>query len=670
MRGFFLSLVLALVCLAMPAAAQAQSASGLDLDSIDRSVDPCTDFYQYACAGWRTSNPLPADRPRYARFDEIQERNLVTLREVLEEASASSDPTQKKAGDFYASCMDEEGINRKGIEPIAGDLKAIASLRSKAELLRYVAASHRRGVPAFFGFGSAQDGKDSSKVIGGFGQGGLGMPNRDYYFDESERMKEVRTKYQAFMEKMLTLAGDSPAAAKSNAATIYAIEKSLAEASWRPEELKDPLKTYNPRGVGELRKLSPDVDLNGYLAALGAPAMQTVTLNVPTFFTRVSEVVKQRPMDDLKQYLRWQLLITAAPMLSKEIDDTNFDFFNRALAGQKEQRPRWKRCVNRTSFALTDAVGTGYVARKYGPEARRRMAEMIDHLKVALSQSIDELAWMSPATKKQAQEKLAIIRNKIGSPEKLRDYSRVTIGRDNLFANQSAANEFEFQRDLNKIGKPVDKLDWQMPAFLVNAYFDPQNNDINFPAGILQPPFFSATADDAVNYGGIGMVIGHEFTHGFDDSGRKFDKDGNLKDWWTADDAKAYEERAACMVDQYSSYTVVGDVKGNGKLTLGDDVADNGGLRIALRALLNKLGSAADQKVDGFNATQRYFLAFAQGWCSNETEEFARFLTKVDAHSLPKQRVIIPVSNMEEFRQAFGCKKGQPMAAANACRIW
>ncbi len=372
MRGFSLSLLLVVVCLTMPVVAPAQSASGLDLESIDRSVDPCTDFYQYACAGWRKNNPLPADRSRYARFDEIQERNLVTLREILEEAATSSDPTQKKAGDFYASCMDEDAINRKGIEPITADLKAIAGLSSKADLVRYVSASHRRGVPAFFGFGSAQDGKDSSKVIGGFGQGGLGMPNRDYYFEDSDRMKEVRTKYQAFMEKMLTLGGDSPAAAKSNAGTIYAIEKSLAEAWWCPEELRDPIRTYNPHQVGELRRLAPDFDLNGYLTGLGAPAMQTVSLNVPAFFTRVSEVVKQRSLDDLKLYLRWQLLITAAPMLSREIDDTNFDFFNRTLAGQKEQRPRWKRCVNRTSFALTDAVGTGYVARKYGPEARRR----------------------------------------------------------------------------------------------------------------------------------------------------------------------------------------------------------------------------------------------------------------------------------------------------------
>ncbi|MGH9651208.1 MAG: M13 family peptidase, partial [Terriglobales bacterium] len=371
----------------MPVTAPAQSASGLDLDGIDRRVDPCTDFYQYACAGWRKSNPLPADRSRYARFDEIQERNLVTLREILEAASTSSDPTQKKAGDFYASCMDEDAINRKGIKPIASDLKAIASLPSKADLVRYVAASHRRGIPAFFGFGSTQDGKDSSQVIAGFVQGGLGMPNRDYYFEDSDRMKEVRTKYRAFMERMLTLAGDSPAAAQCNAEAIYAMEKALAEASWRPEDLRDPLRTYNPHKVGDLRNLAPDLDMNAYLAGLGAPAMQTVNLNVPAFFTRVSEVLKQRSLDDLKLYLRWQLLITAAPMLSREIDDTNFDFFNRTLAGQKEQRPRWKRCVNRTSFALADAVGTGYAARKYGPEARRRMAEMIDHLKVALGQT-------------------------------------------------------------------------------------------------------------------------------------------------------------------------------------------------------------------------------------------------------------------------------------------
>lgn len=671
MRSWLASFSLAvLVCLAVTGTGHSQTATSLDLDGIDRNVDPCVDFYQYACAGWRKSNPLPADRPRYARFDEVQEKNLVILREVMEASAASSDPIQRKVGDFYASCMDESGIARQGLEPIASDLATIQKLASKTDLVRHLAAEHRRGVPAFFGFASTQDSKDSSKVIGGFGQGGLGMPNRDYYFEDSERMKEVRAKYRSFLQRMLTLAGDSPAVATRNAATIYAIEEKLAEASLRPEEQRDPVRTYNPYRVEDLRKLTPGVDLRAYLASLGAPPTETVTLDAPAFFTRVGDVVKKRSLADLKQYLRWQLLITAAPMLSKEIDDTNFDFFSRTLNGQKEQRPRWKRCVNRTSFALADAVGTGYVARAYGPEAKRRMGEMIDHLKVALAETIQELDWMSPATKQQAQEKLGVIRNKIGYPEKLRDYSSVQMDRNNLFGNQSAANEFESRRDLNKIGKPVDKLDWQMPAFLVNAYFNPQNNDINFPAGILQPPFFSASADDAMNYGGIGMVIGHEFTHGFDDQGRKYDKEGNLKDWWTESDAKAYEERAACMVDQYSSINVLEDLKANGKLTLGDDVADNGGLRIALRALMSKLGTAANQKIDGLTPAQRFFIANAQSWCNNDTEEFARFLTKVDGHSLPKQRVNVPVSNMQEFRQAFSCKAGQPMAPVKACRIW
>jgi putative endopeptidase len=661
------------------AAAQAQDPAakpkiaGFDVQALDRSANACTDFYQFACGGWMKANPVPADRARWGRFDELQDRNRDVLRDILNKVSASSGgrtPVDQRIGDHYAACMDESGTEAKGATPLDADLAAIAAIPDKAALTDRVARLQMSGTAALFGYGSLQDFKDATKVLAVVDQGGLGMPDRDYYLKDDARSVELRTKYVAHVQKMLELLGDKPEAAAASAKTIMAMETALARVSLERVKRRDPENLYHKMSRADLATLAPEIKWEAFFTSTSAPAFTEINVTHPEFFKGLSELIKTQPLADWKTYLRWHLVRQQAPLLSSAFVNENFDFYGKTLTGAKELRPRWKRCVDRVDNDLGDALGQRYVEKTFGEEGKKRMAVMVAALEKALEQDIEALPWMTDPTKKKGLEKLRAIANKVGYPDKWRDYTTVKILRDDAVGNAARAAAFEFKRDLDKIGKPVDRGEWQMSPPTVNAYYSPLLNDINFPVGILQPPFFDNAMDDAVNYGGIGAVIGHELTHGFDDSGRKFDAQGNMSDWWTEVDGKAFEERAQCFADQYGSYTAVDEVKLNGKLTLGENTADNGGLRIAHMALMNTLAGKTPAAIDGFSADQRLFLGWAQIWCQNATPEVSRMLAQTDPHSPGRYRVNGTVSNMPEFQKAYQCKAGDPMVSAKPCRVW
>ncbi len=637
-------------------------ASGFDLKAMDKSADPCVDFYQYACGTWLANNPVPSDQSSWGRFSELEDRNRETLRAILEKASG------EKVGDFYAACMDEAGINQKGTAPLKPELDRIASITSKAGLTDELVRLHKMGVNAFFGFSSTPDAKDSAHVIAYIDQGGLGLPDRDYYLKSDAKSVELRRQYVEHVAKMLQLLGDAAEIAAAKAKTIMAVETELATGSLDVVERRDPQKTYHKLSVKELVSLSPGLQWPKYFEGLGLPQLESLDVAVPPFFRQVESVVVQHSLDDLKIYLTWHLVNDTAASLPTGFVDENFNFFGKTLNGSKELRPRWKRCVDVVDGQLGDALGQKFVEQTFGAEGKARTLEMVKAIENALEQDIAHVDWMTAATRKQALIKLHGITNKIGYPDKWKDYSSVQISKDDAFGDSARANEFEFQREVSKVGKPVDKREWGMTPPTVNAYYNPQTNDINFPAGILQPPFYENSLDDAVNFGAIGAVIGHELTHGFDDQGRQFDADGNLRDWWTAADAKAFEQRADCLVKEYGGFTAVDDIKLNGKLTLGENTADNGGLRIALAALLTK--HKTGKLIDGLTPEQRLFLGWGQIWCTNRTDESARLRANVDPHSPGKNRVNGVVSNMPEFQKAFACKVGQPMVRYPACRVW
>jgi putative endopeptidase len=669
-----LSIVSAQTASQRPAAASAAAIPDLRFDAslTDKSADPCTDFYQYACGNWIKSNPIPADQSRWGRFTQLEERNLAVLREILEEAAkggAQRDAISQKIGDYYAACMDEAAIEAKGLAPIQAELDRIRDLKDKSQLAAEVAHLQRSGIAALFDFGSGQDFKDSNSVIAQADQGGIGLPDRDYYLKDDARMKEIREKYLAHVQRMFELAGEPPARAKADAGTIMRLETDLATGSLDRVSRRDPEKVYHRMSRQELESLAPAFRWTEYLTTSGAPEFQQINVATPDFFKAANNAIGSYSLDDWKAYLRWRVLHSEAPLLPARFVNENFDFYGKTLTGTKEMRPRWKRCVDFTDGQLGEALGRKFVEKTFGAEGKQRTLKMVASLEKALGKSIETLTWMTPATKKEAGIKLKAVTNKIGYPDKWRDYSSVMVRRDDAAGNGMRADQFEFQRQLNKIGKPVDRLEWQMTPPTVNAYYDPQMNNINFPAGILQPPFFDNRADDAVNYGAIGMVIGHELTHGFDDQGRQFDPQGNLRDWWTAADAKAFNDKVACIDKEYSSFTPVDDIHLNGKLTLGENTADNGGLRLALMALLDTIGN--DRKlIDGFTPEQRYFLSFAQIWCESQTPEILRVRAQTDPHSPGRFRVNGVVRNMPEFQKAFACKAGQPMVNANACRAW
>jgi len=655
--------------------AKEQPAPKFDIGNIDKTADPCTDFYQYACGNWIKNNPIPGDQSSWESFGEVYEHNLVVLRQVLEKASANDparSPVQQKIGDFYAACMDEAAANKAGYKPLQPELDRIAAIRDKTQMIELMSHEQMIGPNPLFGFGAVPDLHNAEMTVASIDQAGLSLPDRDYYLKDDAPTVAIRKAFVDHMKKLFSLIGQSPEQSAQSADTVLKIETELAKAYMERTLRRDPKNRDHKMSVAAVEGLVPNFHLDRYFAASGAPAFTELNVVNPDFFKSVNTVIESTPLDAWKTYMTWQMLSNASPWLSENFVQEDFKF-QQAITGQKELPVRWKRCINATDNALGEALGQPYVDATFGVEGKQRMLKMVDALEAALKRDITDLPWMTETTKKEGLVKLAAIRNKIGYPDKWRDYTKLTISRGDLLGNIYRASEFESRRQLQKIGKPVEKLEWNMTPPTVNAYYSGSHNEIVFPAGILQPPFFDRTLDDAVNMGGIGLVIGHELTHGFDDQGRKFDPKGNLRDWWTAEDGKEFEKRASCVSDEYSSFIAVDDLKLNGKLTLGENTADNGGARIALMALHDLMAQAKqdpDKKIDGYTPDQRFFLGFGRVWCQNTTPELSRMLVRVDPHSPGRWRVNGVVRNMPEFQKAFGCKAGQPMAPENACRVW
>jgi endothelin-converting enzyme/putative endopeptidase len=667
----FATLLSAAVQAPVPPGAPA-SASGLELPFMDRAVDPCVDFYEFACGGWTKNQPIPADRSAWGRGQELQERNNTTLRRILEEAgrNAGADVETRKIGDYYASCMDESAINSKGAAPLEPALKKIAALAGPRDLPQLVAELHAMGVSVLFGFGAEADFKEANTVRAIADQGGLGLPDRDYYFRDDPKSVEMRKQYVEHVGKMIGLLGPDAGDPAAAANTVMRTETALAKAALDAVARRDPSALYHKMAPAELQKLTPAFDWSAYFKGVGAPPIDAINVTEPEFFAAVDTVVAGTPVADLKTYLRWHLAHASAAVLSAPFVNENFRFYGATLTGAKELQPRWRRCVQYTDGDLGEALGKGFVKEAFGAAAKEDTLKMVREIERSLEKDIQGLPWMSDTTKKQAVVKLHSVANKIGYPDHWRDYGPLNIVRGDALGNSQRSNAFEFRRQMNRIGKPLDKSEWSMSPPTVNAYYNPLENNINFPAGILQSPFYNAKADAAVNYGGAGNVIGHELTHGFDDEGRQFDAHGNLKDWWTEGDAKAFEERAACFVDEYSNFIAVDDVKVNGKLTLGENAADNGGLRIALMSYVASLTPDQRKDLDGFTPEQRFFVSYGQSWCENSRPERQRMLAQTNPHAPPRFRVNGVVSNMPEFQKAFSCKADAPMVRKNQCRVW
>lgn len=644
------------------------------LDTVDKTADPCTNFYQYACGSWLKKTEIPADQSRWGSFNELHERNQMLLRDLLEKdsvADASRSAIDQKIGDFYGSCMDEKSANAKGAQPIQPELDRIAAVKDKTALIDAIARVHLVGPNPLFNFYSNSDLHNAEQVIAYIDQGGLSLPDRDYYIKDDAKTVEARKHLSEYITTSFTLAGRSPADAAHAAETVLRIETSLAKASMDRTARRDPKNRDHKMTRDQAVALAPNFYLNRYFTGIGAPAFTEINVSNPDFFKQVNGVLESEPLDALKVYVTWHMLRHASPWLSEPFVEANFKM-QQALTGQKEIQPRWKRCVDITDRALGEALGQRFVEQHFGADGKQRMLKMVDALERSLDSDIHDLPWMSDETKKQAKTKLEAIRNKIGYPEVWRDYSSVSIVRGDLIGNLVRADEFESRREIAKIGKPLDRKEWGMTPPTVNAYYNGSQNEIVFPAGILQPPFFDKAMDDAVNFGGIGLVIGHELTHGFDDQGRKFDAQGNLHDWWTAKDGEEFEKRASCVANEYGNFVAVDDLKLNGRLTLGENTADNGGARVALMALHQMMAQDKDldQKIDGYTPDQRFFLGFGRVWCEKRRPEVARMMVTVDPHSPGEYRVNGTVQNMPEFQKAWNCKSGQPMVAENACRVW
>ena len=671
------ALLLATLSAAVPAPAQHSSSEPvLDTSAMDRSVDPCVDLYTYSCGGWMKKNPIPPDQSSWSTYGKLEDDNRTQLRSILEEAAkvGSRDAVTQKIGDYYASCMDEAAIEALGAKPLSSALEAIAGLQSKQDLAIYIATAQfppsLYGGGALFTFRSSQDFKDSSQVIAEVDQGGLGLPDRDYYLKDDSKSEELRKAYVAHVARMFELLGDKPTGAAAEAATVMRIETALAKGHMTRVERRDPPKLYHKMNVEELQKLVPSFTWNTYFAKTGAGPISSLNVVAPDFFHVMNEEIEKDSLADWKTYLRWHATHEAASYLSSAFLKEDFNFYGKTLRGREELPPRWKRCTNDVDSDLGEALGQAYVAKYFGPDAKQAALKIVKEVEAAMETEIQALPWMGTSTREQALIKLHTIANKIGYPDSWRDYSQMKVVRGDEIGNAQRASWFEFRRWMAKVGKPVDRKEWGMTPPTVNAYYDPQKNDINFPAGVLQPPLFSALSDAAPNYGDTGATVGHELTHGFDDEGSQFDAQGNLRNWWTDADRKEFERRAQCVVDQYSGYTIIDDIKINGKLTNGEDLADLGGTLLAYLAWKEDTKNQKLETLDGMTPEQRFFVAYGQSWCSNEREENKRLRATVDPHSPEQYRANGVVANMKEFQEAFHCKPGQPMVRENACRVW
>ena len=648
-----------------------------DPSLIDKTVDPCENFYHFSCNGWFQRNPLPADETRYGRFTELLELNRLHLRQILEEAAAPAamrPANQQKIRDEYSSCMDIATVNRLGLKPLQPELDRIAALKTADDLPALVAHLHGFGVNAFFGIGSGQDFADSSSVISFYGSGGLGLPERDYYTRTDAQSKLTRRQYVDHVRRIFMLAGEPEAQAAADAETVLAIETRLAKASLTMTEQRDPQNLNHPTDVASFSRELTHFSLAEYLAAAHAPAAGKANDMEPKFFAEFNRLLADTPIEQIRTYLRWHLLHAyAGTSLPESFDQENWNFYEHTLNGAQKQQERGKRGTSRVDQEMGEALGQVYVARYFPPEEKQRTVEMTQAIEQAMDKEIGALDWMSAATKLRAKEKLRAVMNKIGYPEKWRDYSTLQIVRGDAVGNQMRAHQFEFARDLAKIGRPVDKGEWQMTPPTVNAYYDPQMNNVNFPAGYLQPPFFSGAEDDAANFGDMGSTIGHELTHGFDDEGRQFDKDGNLRNWWSKEDEEKFNQRAACMVKQYDAIEAVPGVHLNGKLTLGENLADLGGLWLAWLSWLDKAGAAhlsMTAATDGYTPGQRFWIAYAQQWCTQTRPEQLRTQAQSDPHAPDEYRTNSVLQDLPEFARSFSCKKTAAMVSAKPCRVW
>ena len=659
---------------------EAAAIPAIDPSIVDPSVKPCEDFYAYACGGWIKNTVIPPDKPMWSRgFMEVRERNIELLRRIAErDAAGDFDPGDRypqKVGDYWAACMDEEGIERRGTSDLLAEWSRIDKVGDVTALAREVARLHKHGIFPVFTITSDQDAKDATQVIGDIVQGGLTLPDRDYYLKHDPKTVEIQRSYRKHVAKMLHLAGVPADRAGAEAEAIYALERAMAEAHWTRVEMRDPYRTYNRLDLAGLERSAPRFPWREYLADLGHPDITAFSTTTPPYLARLDALLKSTPPARWRAYLKWRLLATMAAerTLPKAFTDERFLFQSHNFTGTKELEARWKHCVHMTGSALGEALGQAYVRRHFGADGKEKTKRLVADIEGAMGRDIDGLGWMDAATKAKAREKLAKVDNKIGYPDAWRNYDALEVDRASFFRSALAANAFEVNRDLDKIGKPVDRDEWEMAPPTVNAYYQPSLNEMVFPAGILQRPFFTRGAPDAVNYGAIGMVVGHELTHGFDDQGRQYDANGDLKDWWSPAVATEFERRTACVVKQYDQYVAIDDVKLNGKLTLGENIADLGGLKLSYAAYqASRQGKKPAETVAGYTPEQAFFIAYAQSWCTARRPEFARMAAQTDPHSPAEWRVNGPLSNLPEFADAFACAAGSTMVRAgpDRCEVW
>ena len=682
----FLLFAATLACVAQTPSAQQGSGQvapipGYDPSAMDTSANPCADFSQYACGNFAKLHPIPADMPEFDQFVNLYEFNTQALHTILVKAAsahAAMGTDEQKIGDYYAACMDTDAIRQRGLAPIQPALDRIAALQSISQLPALIATLNKMGVGVFFDYGSMQDFKDATREIAYIDQSGLGLPERDYYFRTDAKSVETRKQYVAHLAKVLELLGDSPSAAQAQAQSVMDLETALAKASQGVVERRDPQKIYHMETLTAFAAGAPAIDAADYVRDIGSPAIQQLNVVSPEFFAAIGNTIGDTSLDTIRAYLRVHLADSFSMDLPAAFDSEHFNFYGRELEGTPQQQARWKRCVHATDASLGEDLGKFYVAQYFKPDQKAEALQMVHDIEAAMGRDIQQIDWMSPETKAKAEAKLHEVADKIGYPDKWRSYAKLDIVPGDAFGNATRARDFETAYELDKIGKPVNRNEWEMTPPTVNAYYDPSMNDINFPAGILQPAFYDPSASDATNYGHIGAVVGHELTHGFDDQGSQFDGKGNLHNWWTPQDKKNFDQRTDCVANEYSQFTAVDNLKVNGRLTLGENTADNGGARLALMALMAREAisgtpvpatpeQSSEQK---FTPQQQFFIGYAQNWCSNMRPAMTRMLVQTDPHSPDPIRVKGVLLNMPEFAKAFGCKAGQPMAPVTACRVW